>query len=89
MEELKTGIAQYDGEELRIYWSVKEIPKPIELKRMEEILRNTLVKLIPQLRLSMDQMKLVKVLTKEYGEILGYEQPEMQDLLKEEFCELY
>ena len=48
MEELKTGIAQYDGEELRIYWSVKEIPKPSELKKMQEILINTPVKLIPQ-----------------------------------------
>ena len=89
MEELKTGIAQYDGEELKIYWSTKEIPKPSELKKMQEILINTPIKLIPQLRLSIDQMKLIKVLTKEYGEILGYEQPEMQDLLKEEFCELY
>ena len=61
MEELKTGIVQYDGEELRIYWSVKEIPKPSELKKMQEILINTPIKLIPQLRLSIDQMKLITI----------------------------
>lgn len=47
------------------------------------------IKLIPQLRLSMDQMKLIKILTSKYGVILGYEQPEMQDILRDEFCSLY
>ena len=89
--ELKTGIFSYDEErnELKLYWSVPEIPKGKELKEKKEILENTPMKLIPKLRLSLDQMRLIKVLTSEYGTILGYEQPEMQDELKAEFCELY
>ena len=91
MDKLKSGIFQYDenNNELKLYWNVPKIPKPSELKLQTEILLNSPIKLIPQLRLSLDQMKLIKILTAEYGVILGYEQPEMQDILKAEFCDLY
>lgn len=91
VDELKTGMFQYDeeNEELRLYWNVEKIPKPSKIEEKREVLENTLMKLIPQLRLSLEQMRLIKVLTSEYGVILGYEQPEMQDILRDEFCNLY
>ena len=93
MENLKleSGIYQYDKKtnEIKLYWNVPVIPKASELKIATEYLNNCPIKLIPQLRLSLDQMRLIKVLTSEYGVILGYEQPEMQEILRDEFCELY
>lgn len=87
MDELKLGVFQYDevNDELRLYWNVEKIPKLSELEEKRELLENTSIKLIPQLRLNIEQ----KVLTSEYGAMLGYEQPEMQKILRDEFCELY
>ncbi len=38
-------------------------------------------------RLSLDQSKLIWVLCREYGELVGYEKEEMRELLQNEFCD--
>lgn len=37
-------------------------------------------------KLSVDQMKLIWVLCREYGELIGYERDDMKEILQSEFC---
>lgn len=50
-------------------------------------LQNSEINVIKVDRLSLDQMKLIFVLCKEYGELRGYETEEMRELLQNEFCD--
>ncbi len=52
----------------------------------EEELNNYPIKIIPQNTITDEQMRLLYVLFKQYGEEIGYTMVEMKELLKEMFC---
>lgn len=70
--------------QIRIIYPTNATVKKIE--EWEETLNNYPVKIIPQNTITDEQMRLIYVLFKQYGEELGYTMIEMKELLKEEFC---
>ena len=78
--------AEIDREKMLIkiiYPTNSPIKKLVEY---EKELNNYPIKIIPQNTITDEQMKLLYVLFKQYGEELGYTLVEMKELLKEMFC---
>ena len=69
--------------EIRIIYPTNSSVK--KLVEYEEELNNYPIKIIPQNTITEEQMKLLYVLFKQYGEELGYTMVEMKELLKELF----
>ena len=78
--------AEIDREnmEIRIIYPTNSSAK--KLVEYEEELNNYPIKIIPQNTITDEQMKLLYVLFKQYGEEIGYTMIEMKELLKEMFC---
>ena len=78
--------AEIDREnmEIRIIYPTNSSVK--KLVEYEEELNNYPIKIIPQNTITDEQMRLLYVLFKQYGEELGYTMIEMKELLKEMFC---
>ncbi len=78
--------AEIDREnmEIRIIYPTNSPVK--KLVEYEKELNNYPIKIIPQNTITDEQMKLLYVLFKQYGEELGYTMVEMKELMKEMFC---
>ena len=78
--------AEIDREnmQIRIIYPTNSSAK--KLKEYEEELNNYPIKIVPQNTITDEQMKLLYVLFKQYGEEIGYTMVEMKELLKEMFC---
>ena len=72
-----------DNMEIRIIYPTNSSVK--KLVEYEEELNNYPIKIIPQNTITEEQMRLLYVLFKQYGEELGYTMVEMKELLKELF----
>lgn len=57
-----------------------------EIKEILERLKNNEIEVVRTDRLSIDQAKLIWVLCREYGELVGYDKEEMREVLQNEFC---
>lgn len=73
-----------DNMEIRIIYPTNSSVK--KLVEYEEELNNYPIKIIPQNTITDEQMRLLYVLFKQYGEEIGYTMVEMKELLKEMFC---
>ncbi len=70
--------------EIRIIYPTNSPVK--KLVEYEKELNNYPIKIIPQNTITDEQMKLLYVLFKQYGEELGYTMVEMKELMKEMIC---
>ena len=70
-----------DNMEIRIIYPTNSSVK--KLVKYEEELNNYPIKIIPQNTITDEQMRLLYVLFKQYGEELGYTMIEMKELMKE------
>lgn len=73
-----------DDDGLKIFF-----PQDKDLKYIKEVLnkiKNNEIEIIKTEKLSLQQSKLIWILCKEYGELIGYTKEEMRELLHEEFC---
>lgn len=75
-------IDRLNGEIKIIYPTNQNIKKITE---WEQEINNYPIKIIPQNTITSEQMKLLYVLFKQYGEEIGYTMLEMKEVLKEEF----
>lgn len=57
-----------------------------KVKNFFGVLKQSTWEVEPVQRLSLDQMKMIFALCRDYSEILGYEAEELRELLKAEFC---
>ncbi len=57
-----------------------------EIKEILERIKNNEIEVVRTDRLSIDQAKLIWVLCREYGELVGYDKEEMREVLQNEFC---
>ena len=78
--------AEIDREnmEIRIIYPTNSPVK--KLVEYEEELNNYPIRIIPQNTITDEQMRLLYVLFKQYGEELGYTMIEIKELMKEMFC---
>ncbi|MGL4933971.1 MAG: putative HNHc nuclease [Cetobacterium sp.] len=60
--------------------------KPSQLKKLQKFLQGCkwVIKTVPTL--SLDQMKLINILLKELGELIGYDSHDIRVLLQNDFC---
>ena len=66
--------------------STKGIITQEKVKNFFGILKQSTWEVEPIQRLSLDQMKMIFALCRDYSEIIGYEPEELRELLKAEFC---
>ena len=57
-----------------------------KVKNFFGVLKQSTWEVEPVQRLSLDQMKMIFALCRDYSEIIGYEPEELRELLKAEFC---
>ena len=69
--------------EIRLLYPTNESVKRLE--EWQEEINNYPIKIIPQNTITSEQMKLIYVLFKQFGEEIGYTMLEMKEILKEEF----
>lgn len=73
-----------EGGEIKLF-----VPSNKSLKEIYSLInkiQNSEINVIKVDRLSLEQSKLIWVLCKEYGDLVGYEREEMREILENEFC---
>ena len=81
---MANAIIDRENMEIRIIYPTNSSVK--KLVEYEEELNNYPIKIIPKNTITDEQMRLLYVLFKQYGEELGYTMIEMKELLVLELC---
>ncbi len=73
-------------EEGELFLYVPSNKRFAEIKELLSKIKNDTINVVKVDRLSLDQMKLIWALCRDYGDLRGYTREEMREALENEFC---